>query len=88
MQIHVPGIPFNRRSLCESTISKYVQFLKSLHLKSSLASAISCSYDNLYIFHGNGYFLQAGKKSHHASVNQGCHRLSLVYVNLLIFQRL
>lgn len=32
--------------------------------------------------------LKLGKKSHHASVNQGHHRLHLVYVNLLISQRL
>lgn len=46
MQIHVSEIPFNRKSLCESTTFKYMQFLKSLPLKNSLALAISCSYDN------------------------------------------
>lgn len=58
-------------------------FLKSVNLKGSLALAIGCWCDYDHFSHGNGCFLQTEKKNH-TSVKQGYHRLSLVFVNLLI----
>lgn len=94
-QIHVSGSLFSRKSSYESSIFKYMQFLKPVFevLKGSLALAIDRWCDNYHVFHGNGSYLSSDhnkkKKStkhnnHHqncSSVEQGYHRVSLVHVN-------
>lgn len=60
-QIHVSGSSFSRKSSYESSIFRYMQFLKPVFevLKGSLALAIDPWCDNYHVFHGNGCYFSS-----------------------------